>query len=558
MGLFISLYFNFNGITPEQYETVYEESKTLLNHFPIQLVRYTIEKKYDVERRIFTPNIVKNPGQDDEHWRVEGDSVSGKKAETFMLYKKEYMKDSGDLLPDKDVLWAPPDSLEYPGGNGYDLFGSKTQGYPYHFAMLAVSMLFESRFPGNAYINGDIEPWQVNVILKWMNQCSFLNGPIIKPICMDGVSLWKRLDGLYTDKEEMITRFKAVFRGSDCEMLETLLNHADPDVVETYFCKELNRWESLSQLGAKRLIKQWITTTRDLKKLIRFVKTPQGRAGKFKLDDLLNVLCAMFIHIPVEEREPLFIFSMNEKRLHTIGDWFTQTFMLMGGARNDVDYYISPAELFDVFSEFESDPAKRNELLTIIQTSEAENRDYLNNLRSQIEEIKKQKEIEEQAGSETEGEDLIDTLFEEYGFDENKEDAAQIIIESALSQRIRIPKEEELAVSFRDSLKKFVERNKDVLDKYLNNEDRNFLLTKIMEFSFREGIVLLDKVWKEIDNEVRLPVLKGILSLVIIHNDEINFWRWRIHLLETKSLWQYIALGDSETAMEPEPPASLA
>lgn len=40
------------------------------------------------------------------------------------------------------------------------VFGDKTQGYPYHFAVLAAAMLIEERFPRDAMVWGDIDDGQ--------------------------------------------------------------------------------------------------------------------------------------------------------------------------------------------------------------------------------------------------------------------------------------------------------------------------------------------------------------------------------------------------------------
>lgn len=339
MGLFIRLYFNFNGVEPGQWEKVYDESKMLLERFPLELMRYKTEVKYGLKRGVFTADLVANKGKKDEFWRVDGDMLSRKRAETFMLYKNSYSTARDSNPNDRDVLWAKDDYLHYIEGNGYPLFENKTQGYPYHFAIMAAGILFENRFPGKAYITGDIEPWQVDVVLNWMNQLKLFDLPMLKPVCMDGGRLWKRLDAAYTDKSKMIQRFKTVFCGYEDEMLETMLQYGDTTLIREDFSQEIHRWQSLSQLGAKRLIQQWLNSTRDLDSLIRLTcLTPgnenheTGKMEEGKLEELLKVVCSMFIHHTMEERQPLHLLSITENRLHTIEDVFAQTALLLGEA----------------------------------------------------------------------------------------------------------------------------------------------------------------------------------------------------------------------------------
>lgn len=553
MGLFVLLYFNFNGVEPEQWEKVYDESKTLLNRFPIELMRYTPEVKYGHKRGVFTANLVANPGKDDEFWRVDGDMVSGRTAETFMLYKKEYVREKSHKLPPKDILWTDDPYTDYIDANGYRLFNSKTQGYPYHLAMLAAGMLFESRFPTNAYVTGDIDQWQVDVILKWADQAKILNQPLVKPICLDPLRLWYRLNDLFPDKKQLFKRFKATFQGNSEEMLETLLKNDNTGMAKEYFFEELNQWDTLSKLGANQSIIQWLNTTHDLETLIHYTCYPQINAkkeepktagdvnGKFKLEDVLEAVCHTFIHIPMEERTPLMLFSMREGRLHTIGDLFSQTFMTLGGARRDVNYYISPAELFDIVCRFEPDPEKRSHLEEIIEKSGKENRKYLDDLRSKLEEAMKHSETPgDESGVLPDSEEPMTRTTD----DQKEENMEKVIMNSALSQRIIAADPDELAQSLGIALKGFVERNKDALAKYLAATDKEFLLEKIVEASFEEGFALVENAWKDIDREENLSILKGILCLTLIHNNEMNFWRLRIYILQNKQLWKFIALDE--------------
>ncbi|HLP60043.1 MAG TPA: hypothetical protein VK186_14475 [Candidatus Deferrimicrobium sp.] len=548
MGLFVLLYFNFNGVEPHQWENVYNESKTLLDRFPIDLIRYKPEIKYGHKRGVFTTDLVANPGQDDEFWRVDGDLVSGRTAETFMLSKREYDREKNNKLPPTDILWAEDNEIDYIDANGFPLFNSKTQGYPYHLAMLAVGMLFESRFPKNAYVTGDIDRWQVDVILKWAAQVKILSRPLVKPVCVDASRLWDRLDALFPDKKLLFKRFKAIFRGGSEEMLETILKNDKAGVSRDYFFEELNRWDTLSKLGAIQLIIQWLNTTHDMESLIRYTCYPPvkeneepkpgaGAGGKFKLEDLLEVVCHTFINIPMAERDPLMLFSMKEDRLHTISDLFSQTFMTMGGAPRDVNYYLSPAELFDIVCRFEPDPEKRAHLQEIIENSEKENREFLEKLKAQLEEAMKNPESpESECKTPLAPGETIDQSADK------EEDMEKVIIDSALSQQIKAADPEKLAQSLGDSLKDFAERNKDALAKFLNSTDREFLLARIVEASFEEGFALVEEAWKNIDSEENLSILKGILCLTLIHNSEMNFWRLRIYILQDKQLWKFIAL----------------
>jgi len=64
VGLNIYLYSNFRGIEPEQWESAYQESVKLLNHFPIPLMRLAKDNKNGHDCHVFTTDIFCEVGSD--------------------------------------------------------------------------------------------------------------------------------------------------------------------------------------------------------------------------------------------------------------------------------------------------------------------------------------------------------------------------------------------------------------------------------------------------------------------------------------------------------------
>jgi len=179
MGLFIHLFVNSHNISTEQWQSVYDESLVLLQHFPAKLSRFDTEIINGQERYHYTTELIMCEGTPNEKWQVSGDMVSDKHAESFSLARHLdacYAKEDA-----RDVLWVRDDALHYIGGYGYDLFDHKTQGYPYHCAILAVGILVESRFSGNAYVTGDINTEQAEMMTAWCN--AILKKMVKKPVC---------------------------------------------------------------------------------------------------------------------------------------------------------------------------------------------------------------------------------------------------------------------------------------------------------------------------------------------------------------------------------------
>lgn len=527
MGVFVSLFFNFHGVGQQEWEEVYTESKRLLEAFPAPLMRHMVEKAHGGKRYTLTSKVVDKEGTNEEYWEIEGDMKSRKCAETFQLHKREPGRRPKATFSGKDILWEETD-VQYVIGNGIDLFGSKTQGYPYHLVLLAIGMLFESRFPKKAFVTGDIDEWQVEKTLGWVN--GILVEPVNTPVVLDGPRLWKRLDGMYTDKAAAVTRFKALFRGDDGKAMETLLMCADEAVVHNDIKESLYHYDSLSQMGAGELIRKWLSAAGDVRTLIQLVCSPINESGKsiFKLEDLLEEICESFINIPMEEREPLFAFSMQRERLHTIDDFFARTFMVMGGVPRDTDFYISEAELLEIFSSVEKE--KEGIFREIIEEGVKEKREYLRQLKSQLEEAEKKLAIESPGN--TPGE--TPPGEEDEGF-----------IQSEIrSQTRKFQGAERSAQNVGTILLHFIRRQWEVLGGYLTCMDRELLLEVITEAGKNSGVALTDRAWKVIDEEQNLSFLRGILFLLAIKNNEMRFWEWRIYILEHRELWQNIACNE--------------
>nr|VFK55235.1 MAG: hypothetical protein BECKTUN1418D_GA0071000_102912 [Candidatus Kentron sp. TUN] len=301
----------------------------------------------------------------DECWIVVGDSVSGRHAEDFRLFRHRERQFGAFLErqglpkrsdPTKDVLWAPTDSLSYIDGNGVDLFGGKTQGYPYHLAILAVAILLETRFSDKCYLFGDIEPIQVGHMCHWVHKT--LNTPLITPICLDGKRLYRRISALYEDPHHAIERFQVLFAGSEVEKFESLLRYAERQTVFDVFMEELGGYSSFNQYGAIQLVSKFLSATRNLEELIEIVLriAEQGKkTEEWNLEALLRMLCRHYLTFACEERKPLDVLDQDE--LITIDDALSQAFMIAAGKPTKIDAYKKASDVLKTFCSVQ--PEKR-------------------------------------------------------------------------------------------------------------------------------------------------------------------------------------------------------
>ncbi|HRW08156.1 MAG TPA: hypothetical protein P5121_23800, partial [Caldilineaceae bacterium] len=402
MGLSIHLTINPTKITATEWAAVYEESLLLLTNFPLPLIRLTEARAHGEKRYLYTTAIVERVGTAEEHWRVIGDLQSRQYAESFQLYRdRERQFGTRQHADDSDILWAEGEGIHYPTGHAVELFGNKTQGYPYHLALLAVAMLIESRFPGQAYVFGDIEHHQVKQMLRWAN--SVLATPITEPICFAGAQLYQRLVSLYPDPALRLQRFQTLFLGTPEEEFALLLQLGGEKQVIADFQQDLAHYQALNQVGVTRLIAKWLTVTQDLSRLLDLVlATNTLRQGKnpFTLEELLKVLCQHFITIPPSERELLGVFVRNPGSLMTIQDAFMQ-FVLAAGAPSTFDFFMERAALLDLFATHA--PDKRERFRQIIEDAEASCREQLQGIATLVE------QLETQEAERTQAEDDITT-----------------------------------------------------------------------------------------------------------------------------------------------------
>ena len=156
MGLYIHLSVNLKDISNAEWESAWLESLDIFKKFPLPLSRHIIETKDGIKRHVYSQNLIRNKDEKNECWYLEGDLLSRQTAETFVLYrhldayKADYRTHQGCF---KDSVFKTNEP-EYPSSsNGIELWDSKTQGYPFHLAILAVGIMLENRFPDNCYLH---------------------------------------------------------------------------------------------------------------------------------------------------------------------------------------------------------------------------------------------------------------------------------------------------------------------------------------------------------------------------------------------------------------------
>jgi len=206
MGLYLSLNMA-SSIAPDQWDHFWCDSLRLLQDFPLRLVRQSKHKLPNGFLNTWTDQLVATD-KNREYWEIAGDAESLAFGEPVRLYRNiEYYRQKRDKLKTKshpkneDPLFCTLQDYTKTKSNvplgGIQLFQSKTQGYPYHHAIVAVLSLAEHRFPLHSFAWGDLRPKGCDAVRQWLS--ARYDETILAPISLDAARLWNRIEGTCGD-----------------------------------------------------------------------------------------------------------------------------------------------------------------------------------------------------------------------------------------------------------------------------------------------------------------------------------------------------------------------
>ncbi len=526
MGTQIFLIANGANISPELWGRVYTESLVLLESFPARLTRLEVQELRDAERYAFSTEIVRRRGERDEHWRVTGDLTSRREAEEFELFRHHARQFSGlDLSSDnvdrRDVLWAEADDRFHDFcGNGRTLWSSKTQGFPYHFALLAVGMLVESRCPGAAYVIGDIDRRQSEQTRLWAN--SVLDDPVDLPVCVDPDRLYCRVHDLYGDERFAFRRFTTLFRGDDNQVWPAIVRRADPLAVRRCLAVSLGSYETTSDVRASHYIVRYLEATGDLPGLIQTVseiaEVGERDAETSPLEGLLETLCAYKVTIPLEERRvvpaeglPLPDDDSDE------GIW--ERFVRLISARPKVNVYVPTDELLEQFCQAE--PHRRERFHEIVRESERSAREQLRWIASKNDELRRTAPSSESERTSTDSRPTGEAYIRAQIADQTPRYPDTVALVRQIGEKLR---EGALASPAIQEL-----------------SDKDALLRGLYRTTFRNQILLTAPTWDRIDALEDQDLLKHLFAFALPEERDREFFNWRRYVLEEPSLWDALA-----------------
>lgn len=551
MGLSIYLHVNCHAIDDERWEAAYLTSLQLLEQFPGPLAGRICEDVGRFHRLVVTKNIVRDVDSPEEHWEIDRELGSGRSAEPFVLYRhlEHYRKrferrggnppeTTGDVLRTSVIENdEEPDWPDWYAVGGYRIFNGKTQGYPYHYAVLAVGMLIESFFPRHALVRGDITRRQAEQTAEWAT--GVLGRPLPLPLIVDGPRLWKRvIEGFPGSRplDAAVQRFRALLVGDDEAALRALNQvRADPQAVRRVYRHELHGYHSLNQRGAEALIRAVCNVDGDLARAIDWACGPPDTAvdqdpdkeqmtRRFQPEELLKTLCDSFITVPLYQRQSLDLYQSPSDSLTNIEEMFGHILLMMSGMPTAIDWYLDEEELLAEFVR--RWPEREQELTDTLR----ESLEKTESTREQIGQVTEQ--LHELAG-ELGGTEPVSAAWSD-GWE--VEPTAEFIRAEILRQRESVTDLEDTVGELGRQMQTAL-RATDKLRTRLEGSDRRNTLDQIYQVSFRNGIELPEDIWQKIDRLQDLPVLRVLLLLMMCPEREMEFWRSRQRVLQSPDLW---------------------
>lgn len=263
MGVHLRLEIQPEKIAPEDWGRLYRQAHRLWTAWPDALVTIR-EASLDGNRRWVLSRAIEHDADDPGRraLRVCGDLVSMQTAEVFELRADltRYRHQRRDA--------APPDILDVYLAEGalIAVFAGKTQGHPYHQAVLAVAMLAETRFPDCALVSGDITKAQCEQAARTAE--GLIGETLRLPILVDAERLYPRLVGRDPDAASP-RAFARAFLGSREDAIRLFLRRAPRELVLDWLVEGLSEVANHGlTLGVISLFQAWMNAGGHLDDLI--------------------------------------------------------------------------------------------------------------------------------------------------------------------------------------------------------------------------------------------------------------------------------------------------
>ncbi len=224
MGICVSLRIVPTQIDPEAWAAAFDETVSLLAAWRPRLISSEYREVFGTKLHVYTERL-RHADAHEVLWDVCGDRESMAVAESHRVHRtlRAHWLQKAPVTTDVALL-AAQESFEDQAGL-VQVLGDKTQGFPYHYAVLAAGMLVEARFPGAALVSGDIDRAQAEVARDMAQP--ILGETLPLPVAVDPERLFRRLKAGFSGAE-LAKAFVRMFTGGRQEAWQEMLRHLPP------------------------------------------------------------------------------------------------------------------------------------------------------------------------------------------------------------------------------------------------------------------------------------------------------------------------------------------
>jgi hypothetical protein len=316
MGVHVILDIDPSGIDPSDWAAVHDETLGLLEAWTPRLLGWRWRTIEGVKMPMYARSLrhwKRDPKK--TYWQVVGDRESFRTAECQSLHRNLARSTKGrraHARTNDDILLFASGNKEDSGGP-VRVFGDKTQGHPYHFAVLAAAMVVEERFPKHAMVWGDIDRGQAEEARRLA--APILGREVPLPVRVDAPRLLERLGAVY-DGDALTEAFERLFLDDPTERHEAVLRAFAGERGERWWLKEYTT-SGPRTLGALGLLIAWFNAGRDLATVCRLAcLDPTG--PRLEPEVFVDSLAATWVAIPRPKREALDVFRKPSGASHTV------------------------------------------------------------------------------------------------------------------------------------------------------------------------------------------------------------------------------------------------
>lgn len=345
MGVHVILEIDPHCIDKSAWAAVYDDTLALLEAWQPRLLGWGQRSIEGIDVPMYTRSIRQDEDDPNEiRWSIVGDRDSLQTAECQSLHRSlgHYAdrRSQGTQAREEILITAARPNRDDTVGP-VRVFGNKTQGCPYHFAMLAAAMLVEERFPRHAMVWGDIDRGQAEETRRMA--APLLGRELTLPVRVDAPRLIERLRAHY-DEDALPGVFARMFLGEMDERHEAMLHAFPGESGARQWQRALADCKSPTSLGAIRLVIAWLNAGRDLRDACRLACiAPRG--PRFSPDAFIDAIASTWVAIPLDARESLDVLRKPSGASHTVASLLGSFFLDMAALGRHLRIHLTPDSL---------------------------------------------------------------------------------------------------------------------------------------------------------------------------------------------------------------------